>query len=96
MDETENTDTQHVIDLNLQSLSPALARSGEAIQAYNRSLMQAMCAVVGIPSYVWRGYATRREEVEAHLHYKLPDWVWTVEEQKRRTDGSGNGRIMRS
>lgn len=37
----------------------------------------------------------RRMRHEASLGYRLPDWVWRVEEQQRQQFGSGNGRKMR-
>ena len=39
--------------------------------------------------------AVRRLIHERELGYRIPDWVWDVEEKIRRTEGSGNGRSMR-
>lgn len=37
----------------------------------------------------------RRAKIEAELGYRVPNWVWRVWEHQRRTEGSGNGRILR-
>lgn len=39
--------------------------------------------------------AFRREAYERKLGYSVPDWVWKTREHWRKTEGSGNGRVMR-
>ena len=48
-----------------------------------------------VPIWIWRGFNTRREMVEAELGYRVPDFAWKAMERQRRTFGSGNGRVMR-
>lgn len=58
-------------------------------------LMTQLREVGGIPSWRLKGFSSRRAMVEDDLGYQLPDWAWEVDEWRRRTEGSGNGRIMR-
>lgn len=37
----------------------------------------------------------RRDENEQELGYRVPNWVWKTREHWRKTEGSGNGRVMR-
>lgn len=74
----------------VNQLSMAISGLANEMNLFNADLMDArrrLDALLKTPFY-------RRQMVESELGYTVPDWVWAVWEQQRRTFGSGNGREM--
>ena len=83
--------------LNDKGMSYAVARMGKAFEGLSIALGQ-MTYVASqlIPIVIMSIPIFRRAKIEAELGYRMPDWVWRVRENQRRTEGSGNGREMRA
>lgn len=97
MDENafNNAGLRYTVADVIPRLTPPMRDFAHALGEFRTQLIRAIVAACAVPEWAWRGYATRRQMVEADLGHAVPDWVWGVWEQQRRTFGSGNGRDMR-
>ena len=72
-------------------LAYAIGKLGDAVHEEAVAIQENMASLRALLQTPYMRRMAREEE----LGYRLPDFVWQVEEKMRRTEGSGNGRIIR-
>lgn len=91
----DNAGLQYVIIDALPHMTQAMQDFAASMADLQRQTIQVIASMSAVPPWVWKGYNSRREMMEAERGRRIPDWEWRVMELQRRTFGSGNGRIMR-